>query len=426
LEIAAKRLLIAIVLALGLPTAAHAACPPIPFVFAQGAPFNAPQVNTNFTALRDCINALALDPVTGPLTSTNNEIAVWDGTTGKILKNGLGVQIIHTAETPTITAEGSPLTSRNTTAFTAQEIFQAALLLAPDPAGGENYDSLRGVAFAPAATTINLVNGVSGYVVSDAATTGFGGFPATVALFGSGVARGNDAKVWGINTLLSDTMTGAVSAGTGKSLNNEFDFNVSSPNTTVLGLQLAGGAIVQPASAHGVVLQPLDLPNNGTVARWTAFLQSNAGATNTFAGIGPKAATGSSIKSQDIIFGFRTSVGADDNIILTGSEAGGLELFSTNALSRAISIIGGAGRFAVQDGGGFTIDEKIVMQGTGASLGFGANVAHTTQTYGNAASTTAILGAAIHMVTLPTSAGGGGLAVCVDAAGVLYKKAACP
>ena len=279
--------------------------------------------------------------------------------------------------------------------------------------------------FAPTDTTVNLVSGLAAYVVSDAVTAA-GGFPAAAGLFAAGVARGNGAKVWGVNTLLSNTLTGAVSAGTGKSLNNEFDFNVSSPSTTVLGLQLAGSSKAQPASAYGVVLQPLDTPNFGTVSRWSAFLVSTEGSTNIFASIGAKQHLGSSIKSQDVNMQFKTSAGADGNIVLSGSEAGGLELFSANSLTRAVTITGGAGRFSVEDGGGFTINSRIVMQGTAAAFAVGSDVNYTVQTYGNASAATTISGASIKLSTLPASAGAGGLTVCVDTSGALYKKAACP
>jgi hypothetical protein len=362
-------------------------------------------------------------PVGGPATSTMDELASWNSLYGNAIKQG---PAFITNDTPSISIDGSPLTARNTTAFTASQILDAAVLVPPGT-GAKNYDALRGITFAPAATTINLVSGVSAYLVSDAATVGVGGFPAAVGLFAAGVARGNGAKIWGVNTLLSDTMTGAVSAGTGKALNNEFDFNVSSPNTTILALQLAGSSIAQPSAAYGVVLQPLDsgYPTAGTI-KWSAFLQANPGATNIFAGIGPKQVTGASIASQDIIMGFYDTGSAYGNIVLNGSSAGGLQVFSANSLARAVTITGGAGRFAVEDGGGFTINSRIVMQGTGANFGVGANTGYTTQTYGNATATTAILGSIISLNTLPTVAGGGGLTVCIDASGVLYKKAACP
>jgi len=328
--------------------------------------------------------------------------------------------------TPSISADIAMLTTANTTDFTASQILDAALLVPPG-SGAKNLDGTRAVVFAPAATTINLVNGVSAYVVSDAATTGFGGFPATVGLFAAGVARGDGAKVWGINTLLSDTMTGVVSTGTGKSLNNEFDFNVSSPNTTIIGLQLAGGSKVQPAAAYGVVLQPLDsgYPTAGTI-KWDAFLQSNPGTTNVFAGISPKQVTGASVKSQDIIMGFFDGTSTYGNLVITASSFGGLELYTGVANASALTFTGGPSRIAMPDQSGIRINDRVVLAASGAAYSLGSDVNLTTQSYSNAAATTTIFGASIKLSTLPASAGAGGLAVCIDTAGQLYQKASCP
>lgn len=348
------------------------------------------------------------NPISGPATSEMNEITSWNSLYGNALRHGYA-SITH--ETPSIAIDGAPFTARNTKAFTPSQILDAAFLLAPG-AGAKNYDGMRAVAFAPTDTTINLVNGVSGYVVSDAVTGGVGGFPATVGLFAAGVARGNGAKVWGVNTLLSDTMTGAASAGTGKSLNNEFDFNISSPTTTVLGLQLAGGSKVQPASAYGVVLQPLDLgvelrdggiirkdpKDAGTVAKWTAFLQSVPGSTNVFAGLAPKDATGNNIKSQDIVMGFYGLTGTYGNVVLNASAAGGLELYSDTQTARALTIHGGdGGSVRVPDKGGYVVNSRIVMLGDGASFSVGGDANYTSQAYSNPSAITTIYGTEVRL-----------------------------
>jgi hypothetical protein len=329
--------------------------------------------------------------------------------------------------TPSISADIAMLTTANTIDFTASQILDGAFL-GPPGSGAKNLDGTRAVVFAPVDTTINLVNGVSAYVVSDAVTPVSGpGFPAAVGLFAAGVARGNGAKVWGVNTLLSDTMTGVVSTGTGKSLNNEFDFNVSSPNTTVLGLQLAGGSIVQPAAAYGVVLQPLDsgYPTAGTI-KWTSFLQSNPGATNIFAGISPKQVTGASVKSQDIIMGFFDGTNTYGNLVITASSFGGLELYTGVANASALTFTGGPSRIAMPDQSGIRINDRVVLAASGAAYSLGSDVNLTTQSYSNATATTTIFGASIKLSTLPASAGAGGLAVCIDTGGQLYKKASCP
>ena len=118
--------------------------------------------------------------------------------------------------------------------------------------------------------------------------------------------------------------------------------------------------------------------------------------------------------------------GLSATLSLNASEAAGLQVFSATPIARAVTITGGSGRFVVEDGGGFVINSRIVLQGNAATFGVGSDAGYTTQNYGNSTSTTTIFGSSIKMATLPGAAGGGGLAVCVDTAGVLYKKAACP
>jgi len=223
----------------------------------QGATVN-PTVGAMWTYLGPTFGAdWSVGPGTMGTPPTDiNELTIWNAVNGTRLRQG-PPGVITDNKTAPITAESGTLTARSTNIFTASQIFDAALLLPPG-AGGKTYDAMRAISFGPADTTINLISGVAAYVVSDALTRlDNGGFPAAVGLFAAGVARGTGAKVWGVNTLLSDSFGGPVeTTGPGKSLNNEFDFNISSPDTTILGLQIAGGGVVQPASAHAVVLQP--------------------------------------------------------------------------------------------------------------------------------------------------------------------------
>src|SRR6478736_4472275 len=50
-----KRLFLALAL-ICLAGAANATCPVVPYIFKNGVPIPAPQINTNFESLRDCIN----------------------------------------------------------------------------------------------------------------------------------------------------------------------------------------------------------------------------------------------------------------------------------------------------------------------------------------------------------------------------------
>jgi len=94
-----KRWLIALGV-LVLAGAAEAACPPIPFVFAQGSPFNATQVNTNFTSLRDCFNTTP--GVFGPPITVIDHVATWGNTTGSLLKDASALSLTG------LTVSGAP------------------------------------------------------------------------------------------------------------------------------------------------------------------------------------------------------------------------------------------------------------------------------------------------------------------------------
>jgi hypothetical protein len=74
-----------------------------------------------------------------------------------------------------------------------------------------------------------------------------------------------------------------------------------------------------------------------------------------------------------------------------------------------------------------TTNRFIVLDETNAAAAFATNPATGLVTVGEGASAVQISSTGgVTMAGLPTSAGGGGLFVCVDTAGVLYKKATCP
>jgi len=369
--------------------------------------------------------------VVGPVSSTIGELASFNSGVGMAIKQGAAQATDN--KTGSITASGAALIGNSVTGYTGQQILDYAFTASGAlPGTSSIYDGARGVTHFPTGSTINIGSGIGGYIVNDAVTA-VSGFPAAAAVMGVGVAASNGAKTWGINTILTDTTTGAISGGTGKALNNEFDFNVTSPNTTVLGLQLGGSSVSQPASAYGVALQPLDSPNFGTISRWTAFLASVEGSTDIFASIGAKAHTGASIHSASLVFQFKDSSSADANLIVDGSESGGLAVFSANSIARAVTITGGPGRFAAEDGSGMNIDNKIIVLGSAGTASLGGDSGWTTVALGNATATTGLFGSTINVggagntlnivptitkfLTLTTvGAGTGKHFLCIDAA----------
>jgi hypothetical protein len=165
-----------------------------------------------------------------------------------------------------------------------------------------SYDALRGVGILTPGSTINLVNGVGGYVMSQ--TPYIGPFPTAVALFGMGIADVDGGKVWGLNTALSDNrgQTG-VTAHTGRSMYNELDINFTSPSSTGIGLLVAGRSLAQPSAAIGFACSSLD-QNNGNTAKWSHCYRSDDGVTDTFGVVSSKTVnTGSTTSdSQSLTF----------------------------------------------------------------------------------------------------------------------------
>ena len=154
-----------------------------------------------------------------------------------------------------------------------------------------NFDVVSSVLNITSGSTMIHAAATSGYVKVDSTVTN------GVALFGTGMATVNSSNVWGINTLLQDSATRAVSAATGIGLYNEFDFNVMSPNTSVIGLSVGGNSLSQPTSAIGYNVAPL-----GTGIKWTHSFYSQDAATDPSTGwailIGAGSASGTNINSQ--------------------------------------------------------------------------------------------------------------------------------
>lgn len=116
------------------------------------------------------------------------------------------------------------------------------------------------------------------------------------------------------------------------------------------------------------------------------------------------------------------------NAILTGA---GVAVFGSNTSAGGISLKGGIGDnlpIVFAHGGSSTFVQGAVA-GTAffTAVGAGANswqVDHTTNRLSAPSGLTVT--SALSVTSIPTSAGAGGLNVCVDTAGVFYKKASCP
>lgn len=205
----------------------------------------------------------------GPMTFTNTvgfsaAVSFSGGATISIANTGVGA----------LTTDQAQINSQLNGASTGAQIFQM-IIGCPSCL---NADAVRGVATATNGSTTTNVNGIAGYVLNQNVSGGLG--QNAVAVFGVGIGVPNGASTWGINVNLTDSITpGVVSAGTGKFLNNEYDFNITSPNTQVNGLILQGASPSIPLQANGFVVNNLRI---GTFAvPWSNAFYSADGGANT-------------------------------------------------------------------------------------------------------------------------------------------------
>jgi hypothetical protein len=169
------------------------------------------------------------------------------------------------------TFSGTPTASNGTK--TPRDVYGAII---PTIDTDRFTDTLVGIRQIPTGHNLgNNVPAVSGYIWNEstrgAEVTNAGN---GVALFGAGVSAGNGARTWGLNTILQDAPTRAVSAITGAHLLCELDYNVMSADTEVIGLSIGGNSLAQPKVANGFQVAPL---GNGSV--WKTAFWSQGGAS---------------------------------------------------------------------------------------------------------------------------------------------------
>lgn len=243
--------------------------------------------------------------------------------------NALPSKIVGTQTGP-ISTDGATISAATQGGLAAHQIADWVFCkVCGDPV---SYDAVRGVGILTPGSTIDLVNGVAGYVLAQTPITG--PFPTSVALFGMGIADTNRSSVWGLNTALTDNRGQRVSSGTKRNLYNEMDLNFTSRHSTGIGLILSGRSLVQPAQAYGIGLAALD-SNHGLTAKWTKGFYSDDGATDTFLVAGAKAASGSNVAGQDFTMSYRNAGGKPQTLTFAAQPNGGI-LFANSEKSTPV------------------------------------------------------------------------------------------
>jgi hypothetical protein len=211
-----------------------------------------------------------------------------------------------------------PLTVYDTGAvYTPTQIYQMAYpqVVFNDASEGAQYVS-------PTYTGTQRA-GIAGYVVSDYAVNRSIGWGNGVAVMGVGVAHAEGSMAWGINTLLTDSDNPSViTSHSGRLVQNEFDFNITSAATEVYGLTIAGASVAQPNVAEGFVVNVL-----GPNIRWTSGFVSTDNAANNGLVIGYQGAlSGANLSSQPIILWTSDSSGARHGVVLQGVSGNTLQI----------------------------------------------------------------------------------------------------
>lgn len=113
------------------------------------------------------------------------------------------------------------------------------------------------------------LSAVSGYVRNRSGGAGKVGKGNSVALFGSAITAADNSAVWGVNTLLTDNTSRKRSTGIGRiAVGAEFDFNIMSPATQLIGMSIGGNSLVQPTNANGFLVNTLGNGNKWGTGYW--------------------------------------------------------------------------------------------------------------------------------------------------------------
>lgn len=303
---------------------------------------------------------LANGNVFGPASSTANELASFNSTTGSVLRQGAAT--LTDSKTSAITADGGALAVMSKSGITAEQIYEWAIGPGSNPA--PSYDGIRGVVEQPLGSTVLDVNAVAGYVVNRNTRAGSPATQVTGALKGIGVCAVDDSSCWGIFTILADNEGINLSAGTGRFLFNEFDYNVTSPNTVIGGI-IGGTWLAQPAGASGMtVFKP-----TGTGV-WDYAFGGAAGCCTTAFYIGPSQSSGSNIPSQNLDFHFYDAGGVDRTTTLVAGINGFAISTSGTAAQGSLALLKAGAIYNTTDTGGYQVNSKTVatVSGTAASI----------------------------------------------------------
>lgn len=467
------RLLLALLL-MCVAGAARAACT-LPYTLTNGVLADAAQVMANFNAVVACTGGGGGGGILGPSTTAIGDVAYWGNTSGTLLGDGGGTAAIAIG-TPAIslsTFGNFSLTVAASEGSTYSTPLMAFLYANAPPGGGGYASALTAYAYLPATGIGNTalamyglcdiygIGWCQGFEFDVRNKSGIApdtGLPSTTdggtkpSLTGaiivcSGVSGGNNDCGLGVyigNDTQAYTGAGGTVFNTGEYIQFFRQFGLviddqpSGYQTSILAKNSGTGVNIQMNTQAAMTAgNPVIISyDSAGVSHWR-ITQNGA----SYQGMLSQPVLGGSypmalIEGQGAFFGFAGDSISGATINGTGlwmAQARGTQAAPTTvATSDNLGSLTWAGYDGAAYKGGAMINATI--QGTVSSgkvpseLVFStANTAGTMTNYmwlDDAGKLT--VGGAGAITGLPTSAGSGGLYVCVDTSGNLYKKSACP
>ncbi|MBB3258232.1 hypothetical protein F4827_003100 [Paraburkholderia bannensis] len=305
--------------------------------FTPGQVLTAAQLNSQFSLYVPIAGGTLTGPLTVPTLTVSTPIAVTSGGTGASTATGSGSVVLANSPSLTgtfgltgsisaaITSGGALNQTLSKSGVTGQSIYTGIC------AGCTSYDANQSALTIPSGTSVTTVGGFSSYINNQngigTPTTGNG-----VNFFSIQTCGVNNASCWGNNNVLIDNTTYATSSVTGVKLTGtEYDFDVTSPNTTVQGISLLGSSLAQPVSANGFTVGSLSVQSPG-LAKWTYGFATQNGVATQAANFGALSASGSNVASQPVlqtyfdgtatVRSWQYQVASNGNLTLTDSGSG--------------------------------------------------------------------------------------------------------
>lgn len=342
-------------------------------------------------------------------------LGTWQG--GKYVATPNAMRVLRGMATSPSSSDGG-LVYQNTDAT------DAATVLGPQqPPSYFTVDGIRSTVVNLPDSTAQTTSAFGFYVRNNSATKDATG------IFGTSVCAVNGCSVWGLNpTVIDAPANGTVTSGTGRKLiGAEFDINVTSPNTTVVGISLLGSSISQPISADGFVVGDLFAATPG-VRKWSHAYVVGDGTSQIGYLTGALSLSGSSVPGIPNFLNFRDSAGAPRALVYQVSGTGALNVYGTAAPNGIAFQPSAAGGFPslVAYGSDTNIGLFLRAQGTGQLIAqnlVSANAGLYVDTSVQFAVPARLR--AYTVVTLPTCNGAikDGMAVVVDASAPTYRGA---